>query len=820
MPLRLDRRFLAVALPLVTVVLGMVGWLIFGSARIDRTKVYRIGYGDDVPLHFAGADGKPTGLAVELVRESARRQGVQLEWVQQRGAARETIDLQVLQTIRPERAATTHFTEPYLVAKSCYLVFADSPIRDLDGLRTARISHINYAALRDALKRQLPSATLLPTSSSNEALDLLRDGRAEAAFVDQYAVFTSLLRSVQGRPLRILPVQTDARLMGLSARLDQAAVADEIRAGMRDLVAEGFVQPLLERWAFFPNVTTDVISELATRQRQVRWLGAGVGVLGVLLALAAWLALLARRQTAQLRDTETLLRKIADRVPGVVYQFRLRPDGSSCFPYASEAIRQIYRVSPEAVRKDASKVFGVLHPDDTTAVGASIQKSATELSPWNHEYRVRFSDGVVRWLHGSAVPQRDADDSILWHGFIADISERKTAEVALHEFERKIQETQKLESLGVLAGGIAHDFNNLLTGILGNTTLASIELPAGSPTQGYLESIRQGSLRAADLCKQMLAYSGKGRFVVKNISLNALIEETTQLLQLSISKQAVLRFNFSPNLPAIEADATQLRQIVMNLVINASEAIGVKSGVISVNTGLTRVDRDYLGGTILAPELAPGNYVFLEVCDNGSGMSPETQAKIFDPFFTTKFTGRGLGLAAVLGIVRGHRGALKVYSELGRGTTFKLLFPGAAGSAEATAMANPFAPVWRGSGCVLVVDDEETVRSTVALVLKRLGFEVALASDGREAVEIFAANSARYVLILMDLTMPRMDGRQAFVELRRIRGDVRVVLMSGFNEQEALSQFSGKGLAGFLPKPFQFDQVSETLRRALTDEAK
>ncbi len=816
MSFRAERRFLAVALPVGALVLGVLVWLILGPARIDRTRVYRIGFGDDVPLHFPGADGKPNGLAVELVRESARRQGIQLEWVQQRGADRGPIDLVVLQTIRPERAATTHFTEPYLVAKSCYVVFADSPIRDLAGLRTARVSHINFAAPRDAVKRQLPAATLLPTASSGSAIDLLRSGEADAAFVDQYAVFTSLLRGGPGQPLRIVPVPSEPRLMGLSSRPDLAAVADEIRAGMHTLVADGFVQPLLERWAFFPNITADVIGELAARQRQVRWLVGTLVVLGVLLALAVWLAVRTRRQAAQLRQTESLLRKVADRLPGVVYQFRLRPDGTSCFPYASDAIRQIYRVQPEEVRTDATRVFQVLHPEDVAAVSASIQKSAAVLTPWNHEFRVQFSDGVVRWLHGNAAPQRDADGSILWHGFITDITERKTAEAALHDFERKIQEAQKLESLGVLAGGIAHDFNNLLTGILGNSTLAALDLPAGSPAQAYLESIRQGSLRAADLCKQMLAYSGKGRFVVKNLSLNALVAETTQLLQLSISKQAVLRFNLAPSLPPIEADATQLRQVIMNLVINASEAIGAKSGVISVNTGVTRVDRDYLGGTILAPELPPGNYVSLEVCDNGCGMNAETQAKIFDPFFTTKFTGRGLGLAAVLGIVRGHKGALKVYSEVGRGTTFKLLFPSANGAIDP---ANPAAeaqpPTWRGAGCVLIVDDEETVRSTAAHMVKRLGFDVALAADGREGLEIFRQRSGDFALVLMDLTMPHLDGKQAFEELRRIRPEVRVVLMSGFNEQEAISQFTGKGLAGFLPKPFQFETVSETLRRVL-----
>ncbi len=342
--------------------------------------------------------------------------------------------------------------------------------------------------------------------------------------------------------------------------------------------------------------------------------------------------------------------------------------------------------------------------------------------------------------------------------------------------------------------------------------MASIDLPESSAVQDNLKAIKDASRQAADLCKQMLAYSGKGRFVVQNISLNRIVEETTHLLQISISKKAVLRFNLYSALPAIVADATQIRQVIMNLVINASEAIGEKSGVISINTGLTRVDHSYLGGTVLAPELNEGTYVFLEVSDSGCGMTPETQARIFDPFFTTKFAGRGLGLAAVLGIVRGHKGALKIYSEVGRGTTFKLLFPCSSGGEDSIAAISPSKTPWKGTGTVLVVDDEESVRSAAAMMLRKMGYEVALAADGREAIAAFTKEPDRFALVLMDLTMPHVDGEFAFAELRRVRENVRVVLMSGFNEQEAISRFTGKGLASFLQKPFGFEELRQVLQ--------
>ena len=425
-------------------------------------------------------------------------------------------------------------------------------------------------------------------------------------------------------------------------------------------------------------------------------------------------------------------------------------------------------------------------------------------------------DGSTVPILASAVPIVDQEGQVRGSVVaVQDLTQRKRAEGERLNLERKMLDTQKLESLGVMAGGIAHDFNNLLTGILGNSTLASMEIAPASPLQAHLTQINDAALRAADLCKQMLAYAGRGRFIVQKLDLGALVKETTHLLQISISKKVVLRFEFANGLPPIEADPTQIRQVVMNLVINASEAIGDKSGVVRISTGLTRVDHTYLGGTLAAPEIREGDYVSLEISDTGCGMSPETQAKIFDPFFSTKFTGRGLGLAAVLGIMRGHNGALKVYSELGRGTNFKLLFPVAGGVAEASRPPSNGTRDWRGSGCILVVDDEETIRSTLALMLKSLGFEVALTSDGREAITALQAEPDRFVLVLLDLTMPHLDGAKTFTELRRIRPELRVVLMSGFNERDAIVQFNGKGLASFLQKPFRIESLVETLRKIL-----
>jgi CheY-like chemotaxis protein len=260
-----------------------------------------------------------------------------------------------------------------------------------------------------------------------------------------------------------------------------------------------------------------------------------------------------------------------------------------------------------------------------------------------------------------------------------------------------------------------------------------------------------------------------------------------------------------------------MRQVLMNLVVNASEAIGDRSGIIGLATGVMRVDRDYLRGSRLDPDLPQGDYAFLEVSDNGTGMSDEVRARIFDPFFTTKFTGRGLGLAAVQGIVRGHRGAVKVYTEAGRGSTFKVLLPCVEGPVEVAAPLPPApAPAgWRGEGTVLVADDEETVRVIAARMLEAMGFAVVPACDGRECVAKFRADPAGFRLVLLDLTMPHLDGEEAFRELRQARPDVRVLLMSGYTEQEVTTRFQGKGLAGFLQKPFHMTTLQAKVREVL-----
>jgi PAS domain S-box-containing protein len=378
--------------------------------------------------------------------------------------------------------------------------------------------------------------------------------------------------------------------------------------------------------------------------------------------------------------------------------------------------------------------------------------------------------------------------------------------------ERQVQQAQKMESLGVLAGGIAHDFNNLLTVVLGNAELALKGVPPMSPARENLAEITIAARRAADLSRQMLAYAGKASFARERVGMRDLVEEMAHLLQAAISKKAVLKLNLERGVPPVQADPSQIRQIVMNLIINASEAIGDRSGVITVSLSASQCEEEYLQKTELHDDLAPGLYVRLEVTDTGIGMDAKTRSRIFEPFFSTKFTGRGLGLAAVLGIVRAHKGALKVYSELGKGTTFKILFPALTEGADAARSpeSSPLAD-WRGKGTILLVDDEESLIALGARMLEHLGFTVLTAADGRQAVQLYREKGETIDLVLMDLTMPHMDGAEAFGELRRLNPEVRVVLASGYSHEDVASRFAGKGPSGVMQKPYTLARLRESL---------
>ena len=478
----------------------------------------------------------------------------------------------------------------------------------------------------------------------------------------------------------------------------------------------------------------------------------------------------------------------------------------------SDEIYRIFEIDKNTFDASYEAFLNAIHPDDRDEVNQAYTESLENKLPYEITHRLLMPDGRIKHVTERCETTFSKNGKPLRSsGTVQNITKLVEAQNEKEVTISKMEHVQRLESLGVLAGGIAHDFNNILTAIMGNAGLAGSKLPETSPVHDYIEHITQASQKAADLCKQMLAYSGKGKFIIKPVLLSEIVEDMSQLLQVTIAKNIVLRLNLSKQTPAVDADITQMQQIIMNLVINASEAIGENSGAISVSTGVMRVDAQYLSSTFVDENLEEGQYVYLEVSDTGCGMSPEVQSKIFEPFFTTKFTGRGLGMAAILGIVRGHGGAIKTYSEEGKGSSFKVLFPCSKHTPISLKPHHEPKPHWHGHGCVLVVDDEDTIREVASSMLKDIGLKSLTAADGVEGIEIFQQHHQDISVVLLDMTMPRMGGEDTFTELCRIDPNVKVILSSGYNEQDATNRFAGKGLAGFLQKPYTPQQLSEKL---------
>jgi PAS domain S-box-containing protein len=514
--------------------------------------------------------------------------------------------------------------------------------------------------------------------------------------------------------------------------------------------------------------------------------------------------------TERQRAEEELLAERGLFVGGPVMVIKWRVAEGWPVDYVSPNILAILGYAPEDLVSGRVSYNSLVHPDEVEAIhSAAAEFKAQGLNHYEQQYRLRTAAGEYRWFYdfSTAVAGQGSDPG--YHlGYLLDLTDRRRAEEALRQ-------SQKLESLGVLAGGIAHDFNNLLTVVLGNLNLAQIKLPDVSPVRPYLANMEATVLRATELTKQMLAYSGRGHFQVRPHDLNAVVRDLTHLLEVSISKKIRLQLDLEPDLPAIQADAAQFQQVVMNLVTNASDAIGDHEGAIHLTTSVQDLDAPTLRDEYRLDLPKPGRHVILEVEDTGCGMTAGVMERIFDPFFTTKATGRGLGLSAMLGILRGHGAGLNISSEVGRGSRFRLCFPA---STEATLPEPPADQVPSPAplqGLVLLVDDEEQIRDATGLALDALGFRVVTAQNGLEALDRFQEHRKDLCLVIMDLTMPRMDGREAFRAMRGLDPAIPVVLSSGFTEQDSLQTFPDGGPAGFLQKPYQIKDLKTAIQRAL-----
>jgi hypothetical protein len=506
-----------------------------------------------------------------------------------------------------------------------------------------------------------------------------------------------------------------------------------------------------------------------------------------------------KRVEDALQETLGRFRDVADSAPVMIWT--AGPDGQ--FDYFNRTWLD-FCGQPMEEELGEGWTDGV-HREDLDRCVESYRTAFQTRKPFTLECRLRRHDGEYRWIVNKGVPRFSPTGEFLGYiGSCMDISELKRA-------EERLRHSAKLESLGLLAGGIAHDFNNILTGILGNASLLLDEVPRSSSAAQLVDNVIRASERAAQLSRQMLAYSGKGRFVIEKLDLSTQVREITSLLTAVVSKNVTLRLDLKDGLPTIDADPVQIQQLIMNLVINAAEAIDSPEGMVIISTFL----REFAPGALPFSEdrLTPGEYLVLKVRDTGRGMDTGTKDRIFDPFFTTKFAGRGLGLAAVSGIVHGHKGALEVESQLGVGTVFYVYLP-VASQQERSPPEIVADDDLSGSGIVLVIDDEDVVRSTARVSLENFGYTPLLAADGREAVALFDKLSDQIIIVVLDLTMPGMLGEDTISQLRAIRADIPIIASSGYHENEAIRRF-GAGISGFVQKPYTARQLAVALRRAL-----
>ena len=517
-----------------------------------------------------------------------------------------------------------------------------------------------------------------------------------------------------------------------------------------------------------------------------------------------------RAELAALRESEERCRSILRNAPGVIVA--ADPDGTVTF-----VNRTFSGIPPERVV--GTSVFDYVLPEyretvqDAFARALGAGETVTYELIWS---RLGVPISVENCVGPLVRDGRTVGVTIV----ASDITERKRAEDERRRLEARMQNAQRLESLGILAAGIAHDFNNLLVVILGNADLALMDIEPHARYRGSIEQIKLAARRASELTHQMLLYAGRGARGTDPLDLSALVGEMGSLLAVSISKKIALAYECDGEAPPVHADASQIRQVVMNLIINASEAIGDQDGTITVRTGEAHLDQEAASRVSIGEDLPAGRYASLEVSDTGSGIDAAARSRLFDPFFTTKVAGRGLGLAVVLGIVRAHRGAIEVRSQPSQGSSFRILLPalesGFAARAEGRVSQGPS---FRGGGTILVADDEAGVREVAREMLERQGFRVIAVEDGREAVRVFRAVSGEIDAVLLDVSMPHLGGGEALREMRRLRSDVKAILCSGYMEGRARELCDGPVQASFLRKPFDSETLVGALRELLESRA-
>lgn len=522
------------------------------------------------------------------------------------------------------------------------------------------------------------------------------------------------------------------------------------------------------------------------------------------------------RQRAEktLRESENRFRELADLLPQTIFE----TDPNVRITYFNRQGLEITGYTEDDVLAGIDG-YELFKPIDQEKLQDRLQAFLKDgLKPSNQEYTCVRKDGTTfpGMIYARPII-RDGKPSG-YRGILIDMTRHKEEEEERRRLESQFLQAQKFESLSVMAGSIAHNFNNLLTVVLGNLELVISDSPKGAPWMEHLVEADRAVKRASELSTMLLTYVGKNRMNMDETDLNPLIQDMEAMLGATVSKNTNLSLQFCSEPCLLRGDAAQLRQVVVNLVNNASDAVGDRGGEITLTTGFMHYNTEDVHDAI-NDSMEPGDYVYVEIRDNGVGMDDATRARVFDPFFTTKFTGRGLGLAAVLGIVRAHRGGITLETEKDNGTVVRAMFPRVVREDEIVAVSLPKRKSFSGSGTVLLVDDEQMVLGVGRRMLQRLGFDVLTAADGEEAIKVFDEHCMDIRIVLLDLTMPRMDGEETFRELKKRRPNIRVVVASGYTEEQVSERFKELGPVGFIRKPFQLKDLANKLEEVLAAEA-
>ena len=790
---------------------GMAGLvaLCTPAALPGPQRPLRIGFEINPPVQIRSADGF-SGLSVETVNEAAKRAGIQLEWVEtgtssEESLRRRLVDLWPLMVDLPYRRKFVHFAPPWMHSSNVLLTREGAPPPD-SGFK-GRITVFDIPLHVHLVQERFPQAQVSAVSPLSDPLKQVCTGQAEGAFFEARVALTEL----RTRPpecssveLRVQPIPGLVFQAGVASTFESAAAADQIQREIANMFRDGSLAVLIAKYSYFGLDDTWASYERIREEERWRWVTwAGAGLLfvaGVTLWMASSLRQRKRSEIA-LRESEERFRNLANTAPVMIV-------ASSAEGHATFFNKTWLDFTGRTMAQELGYgwIEG-LHPDDREQALAGYSRSLAARERCRLEYRLRRTDGEYRYVICTGVPRFEPSGAFA--GYIAscvDLTDIRSA-------QQEASARQNLESLGVLAGGIAHDFNNLLGGALAFSELAQVKLAEGGSPEDELREIAATAIRGSEIVRQLMIFAGNETGTLEPVDVSSLVSGMIELLKVSISKHAVLTTSLAGGLPAVRGNPAQIQQVVMNLVINASEAIGNRDGMIRVVTEHVTLGPD--SDVWKAKNVREGDYLKLEVSDTGSGMTPETQRRAFDPFFTTKFAGRGMGLAVVQQMVQQLGGAIHVVSSEGQGTRVLVLLPcarEAAGPNGAGPVSQPARDLAPAAGAFIVVEDEPTLLSAVSKMLRRRGYSVIEATTGTTALELMRDPGNHIDAMLLDVTLPGVSSREVFEEASRLRPGLAVILTSAYSRESVERSFAGLTFSHFIRKPFPMEDLIKLLQ--------